>query len=84
MRQIAGPRGIITVTAIDHRGSLEAMLKRALPGQPIGFAEMAGEKGDQAMRGGDIGANRVLGAAALAGQMVVPAPRDGVRAMVLL
>ena len=32
MRQIAGPRGIITVTAIDHRGSLEAMLKRALAG----------------------------------------------------
>jgi tagatose 1,6-diphosphate aldolase len=44
MRQIAGPRGIITVTAIDHRGSLEAMLKRALPGRAIGFAEMAGEK----------------------------------------
>jgi tagatose 1,6-diphosphate aldolase len=44
MRQIAGPRGIITVTAIDHRGSLETMLKRALPGRAIGFAEMAGEK----------------------------------------
>jgi len=36
------------------------------------------------MRGGDIGANRVLGPAPLAGQMVVPAPRDGDRAMVLL
>ena len=44
MRQIAGPTGIITVTAIDHRGSLEGMLKRAMPGQAIGFAEMAGEK----------------------------------------
>ena len=44
MGQIASPRGIITVTAIDHRGSLEAMLKRALPGRPIGFAEMASEK----------------------------------------
>jgi tagatose-1,6-bisphosphate aldolase len=44
MRQIASPRGVITVTAIDHRGSLEAMLKRARPGQAIGFAEMASEK----------------------------------------
>src|SRR5262245_60487108 len=44
MRQIADARDIIAVTAIDHRGSLEAMLARALPGRPIGFAEMAGEK----------------------------------------
>ena len=44
MRQIASPRGIIAVTAIDHRGSLEAMLKRTLPGRPVGFPEMAGEK----------------------------------------
>ena len=44
MAQIASARGIITVTAIDHRGSLEAMLKRALPGRPIGFAEMTSEK----------------------------------------
>jgi tagatose-1,6-bisphosphate aldolase len=44
MAQIASARGVIAVTAIDHRGSLEAMLERAMPGQPIGFREMAGEK----------------------------------------
>jgi len=44
MEQIASARGVIAVTAIDHRGSLETMLKRAMPGQPIGFREMAGEK----------------------------------------
>mgnify|MGYP003693758625 CR=1 FL=1 len=44
MGQIASTRGVITVTAIDHRGSLEAMLKRAMPGQPIGF------RGDGAAR----------------------------------
>jgi tagatose 1,6-diphosphate aldolase len=44
MRQIASPRGVITVTALDHRGSLEAMLARAWPGRAIGFAEMAAEK----------------------------------------
>ena len=44
MRQIASARGVIAVTAVDHRGSLEAMLKRTMPGRPIGFAEMAAEK----------------------------------------
>jgi tagatose-1,6-bisphosphate aldolase len=44
MTQMASPRGVIAVTAIDHRGSLEAMLARAMPGQAIGFAEMAAEK----------------------------------------
>jgi tagatose-1,6-bisphosphate aldolase len=41
---MASERGVIAVTAIDHRGSLEAMLKRTMPGRPIGFAEMAAEK----------------------------------------
>src|SRR4029453_18507275 len=41
MRQIASARGVIAVTAVDHRGSLEAMLKRTMPGRPIGFAARA-------------------------------------------
>ncbi len=44
MEQIASARGVIAVTAIDHRGSLEAMLKRALPGGRSASAEMAEEK----------------------------------------
>jgi len=44
MTQIAGPRGLITVTAVDHRGSLETMLKGIMPDGSIGFHEMAGEK----------------------------------------
>jgi tagatose 1,6-diphosphate aldolase len=44
MRQIASPAGVIAVTALDHRGSLEAMLARARPGRPIGFPEMVAEK----------------------------------------
>jgi hypothetical protein len=33
------------------------------------------------VRGGDIGADRVVGPAPLTGQIFVPAPRDGVRAV---
>jgi tagatose 1,6-diphosphate aldolase len=44
MRQIASPRSVIAVTALDHRGSLEAMLARARPGRSIGFPEMVAEK----------------------------------------
>jgi hypothetical protein len=34
---------------------------------------MAGEEGDQPVRSRDIGADRMLGTAALAAQMIVPA-----------
>jgi tagatose 1,6-diphosphate aldolase len=44
MTRIGSPRGVIAVTAIDHRASLEAMLARARPGRPNGFAELAAEK----------------------------------------
>ena len=44
MRQIASARGVIAVTAIDHRGSLETLLQRAMPGRPVGFGEMVAEK----------------------------------------
>ena len=39
-------------------------------------AEMAAEEADQPMRRRDIGAHRMLGTAALAGQMIVPARGD--------
>ena len=44
MQQIANERGIITVTAIDHRGSLKKMLEKAMPGRAIGFDEIVTEK----------------------------------------
>jgi hypothetical protein len=42
---------------------------------------MPGQEADQPVRGGDIGADRMLGPPPLVGQMVVPAPRDGDRAV---
>jgi tagatose 1,6-diphosphate aldolase len=44
MQQISNGRGVITVTAIDHRGSLKRMLEKAMPGRSIGFAEVVAEK----------------------------------------
>ena len=44
MSQIGSARGVIAVTAIDHRGSLESVLQRTMAGRRIGFAEMAAEK----------------------------------------
>ena len=42
---------------------------------------MTGEEGDQAVRGRDISADGVGGAAALAREMIMPARRDECRAM---
>jgi tagatose-1,6-bisphosphate aldolase len=44
MTQMASAGGVIAVAAIDHRGSLQAMLERAAAGRPVGFDEMVAEK----------------------------------------
>lgn len=44
IQQVANARGIITVTALDHRGSLKQSLQRAMPDQTIGYAEVVAEK----------------------------------------
>ena len=43
MRRIASARGVIAVTALDHRGSLQSVLEQ-VTGRPVGFAELAAEK----------------------------------------
>lgn len=44
IQQLANARGVITVTALDHRGSLRQSLQRAMPDQTIGYAEVVAEK----------------------------------------
>ncbi len=44
IQQVANARGVITVTALDHRGSLKQSLQRAMPDQTIGYAEIVAEK----------------------------------------
>ncbi len=44
MESISNERGIITVAALDHRGSFKTMLKKAMPGQEIGYNEVVEEK----------------------------------------
>lgn len=44
IQQVANARGIITVTALDHRGSLKQSLQRAMPDRQIGYAEVVAEK----------------------------------------
>ncbi|HEV2235973.1 MAG TPA: tagatose 1,6-diphosphate aldolase [Ktedonobacterales bacterium] len=44
LQQIAYARGIITVTALDHRGSFKKTLQRAAPDREIGYAEVVAEK----------------------------------------
>jgi hypothetical protein len=39
MQQLANAQGVITVTALDHRGSLKQNLQRAMPDRTIGCAE---------------------------------------------
>src|SRR5205823_5457967 len=44
IQQLANAQGIITVTALDHRGSLKQSLQRAMPDRTIGYAEVVAEK----------------------------------------
>jgi tagatose 1,6-diphosphate aldolase len=44
IQQLANTRGVITVTALDHRGSLKQSLQRAMPDRTIGYAEVVAEK----------------------------------------
>ena len=44
IQQLANARGIITVTALDHRGSLKQSLQRAMPDRTIGYIEVVAEK----------------------------------------
>ncbi len=44
IQQLANAQGVITVTALDHRGSLKQSLQRAMPDQAIGYAEVVAEK----------------------------------------
>lgn len=44
IQQLANAQGVITVTALDHRGSLKQSLQRAMPGRTIGYAEVVAEK----------------------------------------
>jgi tagatose 1,6-diphosphate aldolase len=44
IQQLANAQGVITVTALDHRGSLKQSLQRAMPDRSIGYAEMVHEK----------------------------------------
>jgi tagatose 1,6-diphosphate aldolase len=44
IQQLANTQGIITVTALDHRGSLKQLLQRAMPDLNIGYAEVVAEK----------------------------------------
>lgn len=40
MQQLANVQGVITLTALDHRGSLRQILQRAMPDRAIGYAEV--------------------------------------------
>ncbi|MBE3557869.1 MAG: tagatose 1,6-diphosphate aldolase [Ktedonobacteraceae bacterium] len=44
IQQVANARGVITVTALDHRGSLKQSLQRAMPDKTIGYAAVVEEK----------------------------------------
>jgi tagatose 1,6-diphosphate aldolase len=44
LQQLSNDRGIITVTALDHRGSFKKTLQAAAPDQKIGYAEVVAEK----------------------------------------
>ncbi len=44
MTQLADERGIITVTALDHRGSLRDSLQKALPNEKVGYDRIVSEK----------------------------------------
>ena len=44
IQQLANAQGVITVTALDHRGSLKQSLQRAMPDRMIGYAEIVAEK----------------------------------------
>jgi hypothetical protein len=43
---------------------------------------MASEKGDQPMRGGDIGADGMFGAAPVTPEMIAPCRSEGTRGMI--
>ena len=44
IQQVANAQGVITVTALDHRGSLKQSLQRAMPDRTIGYTEIVAEK----------------------------------------
>ena len=44
LQQISNERGIFTITALDHRGSLKSALAKATPDRSIGFGEVVEEK----------------------------------------
>jgi len=44
IQQLANAQGVITVTALDHRGSLRQSLQRAMPERTIGYAEIVAKK----------------------------------------
>jgi tagatose 1,6-diphosphate aldolase len=44
IQQVANAQGVITVTALDHRGSLKQSLQRAMPNRTIGYAKVVAEK----------------------------------------
>jgi tagatose 1,6-diphosphate aldolase len=44
MQQMSNEKGIITVTAIDHRGSLKKSLQAAMPNIKVGYNEVVTEK----------------------------------------
>jgi tagatose 1,6-diphosphate aldolase len=44
LQQLAGPDGVFTITALDHRGSLKRALAKATPDRTIGFPEVVEEK----------------------------------------
>lgn len=44
IQQLSNAQGVITVTALDHRGSLKQSLQRAMPDRTIGYAEIVAEK----------------------------------------
>src|SRR5205085_11320814 len=44
LQQMSTPQGIITVTALDHRGSLKSALQRGAGGRPVSYDDVVAEK----------------------------------------
>ncbi len=44
IQQVANARGVITVTALDHRGSFKKTLQHAMPHKAITYADVVAEK----------------------------------------
>src|SRR4029453_9708765 len=82
-RKLARRRGIAE-PGRPPPGEVSAQIRRlqTKQGRPVDRpAEMVGEEGDQPVRGGEIGADRMLRTAPLTGEMVVPALGDEPRRM---